>query len=99
MGGGAVSKKCFRPFGPQFGLKIREEGAGPGPLPWIRHSKVSISFAKNPFFTRHLEAKRSVVAYFNSLDLNGDGIFSFDEFDEDMVQERRKINGERNVRI
>ena len=28
--GGPVSKKCFRPFGPQFGLKIREEGAGPG---------------------------------------------------------------------
>ena len=27
-GGGAVSKKCFRPFAPQFGLKIREEGAG-----------------------------------------------------------------------
>ena len=47
--GGAVSKKCFRPFGPQFGLKIREEGAGPGPLPWIRHWKVSIFFAKNPF--------------------------------------------------
>ena len=29
-GGGPVCKKCFRPFGPQFGLKIREEGAGPG---------------------------------------------------------------------
>ena len=36
-----------------------------------------------------------MVAYFNSLDLNGDGIFSFDEFDADMVQERSKINGER----
>ena len=36
-----------------------------------------------------------MVAHFNSLDLNGDGICSFDEFDEDMVQERRKINGER----
>ena len=54
-----------------------------------------IFVAKNRFFTRHLEAKRSVVAHFNSLDLNGDGIFSFDEFDEDMIQERSKINGER----
>ena len=27
----------FRPFGPQFGLKIRGEGGSPGPLPWIRH--------------------------------------------------------------
>ena len=36
-----------------------------------------------------------MVAHFNSLDLNGDGIFSFDEFDENMVQERSKINGER----
>ena len=76
------------PFGPQFGLKI---GGSPGPLPWIRHWKVSIFVAKNPFFTRLLEAKRSVVAHFNSLDLNGDGIISFEEFDEDMAQERSKI--------
>ena len=36
---GAVSKIFFRPFGPQFGLKIREGGGAgpPGPLPWIRH--------------------------------------------------------------
>ena len=27
--------------------------------------------------------------------LNGDEIFSFDEFDEDMIQERSEINGER----
>ena len=31
-GWGGVQKKCFRPFGPQFGLKIRGR---PGPLgPW-----------------------------------------------------------------
>ena len=30
-------KKLFRPFGPQFGLKIRGGGRPPGPLPWIRH--------------------------------------------------------------
>ena len=29
-------KNFFRPFGPQFGLKIRG-GGPPGPLPWIRH--------------------------------------------------------------
>ena len=28
----------FRPFGPQFGLRIRGWGDGPpGPLPWIPH--------------------------------------------------------------
>ena len=35
-----VTKIFFRPFGPKFGLKIREgEGGGEedGPLPWIRH--------------------------------------------------------------
>ena len=29
-GGGAISKFFFRPFGPQYGLKINE---GPGPSP------------------------------------------------------------------
>ena len=29
-GGGSVSKKIFRPFRPQFGLKIRES-----PAPWV----------------------------------------------------------------
>ena len=34
--GRGIKKKFFRPFGPQFGLKIR--GAGPpGPQPWICH--------------------------------------------------------------
>ena len=34
----AVSKKFFRPFGPQFSLKIRGGGGsrGPGSLLWIR---------------------------------------------------------------
>ena len=33
-GGGAVLINFFRPFGPQFGAKIREGGAGPpGPSP------------------------------------------------------------------
>ena len=32
---GQSPKNFFRPFGPQFGLKIR--GAPPRPLPWIRH--------------------------------------------------------------
>ena len=37
--GGGVSKKNFRPFGPQFGLNIGGGGGGglPRPLPWIRH--------------------------------------------------------------
>ena len=31
----------FRPFGPQFGLRIRGWGGSPpGPLPWIRHCHV-----------------------------------------------------------
>ena len=34
----AVSKKyIFRPFGPQFGLKIRRGAGPPAPLPWTRH--------------------------------------------------------------
>ena len=33
MRGAAVSKKFFRPFGPQFSLKIRGEAGGPGPSP------------------------------------------------------------------
>ena len=34
ISGGPVSQKCFQPFGPQFGLKIRGGGAGPpGALP------------------------------------------------------------------
>ena len=42
LGKGAARspKEFFRPFGPQFGLKIRGGGRGgglPGPLPWIRH--------------------------------------------------------------
>ena len=40
-GGTGLPKKFFRPFGPQFGPKIRG-GAGPrGPLLWIRHWTVS----------------------------------------------------------
>ena len=36
-GRGPGLKKCFfRPFGPQFGQKIRGEERE-GPLPWIRH--------------------------------------------------------------
>ena len=40
-GGGGVGrtslqKKSFRPFGPQFGLKISVGGWGGKPLPWIR---------------------------------------------------------------
>ena len=30
--GGGSQKKCFQPFGPQFGLKIR--GWGGGQVPW-----------------------------------------------------------------
>ena len=28
-GGGRLQKKCFQPYGSQFGLKIRRGGAGP----------------------------------------------------------------------
>ena len=40
-GGGAVSKKMFQPFGPQFGLTIRRGGGGWGgrPIPWIHNCK------------------------------------------------------------
>ena len=34
---GQSPKNIFRPFGPQFGLKIRWGTGPPGPLPWIRH--------------------------------------------------------------
>ena len=30
--GGRSQKKCFRPFGPQFGLKIRGRPGPPGPF-------------------------------------------------------------------
>ena len=32
-GGGRVQKKCFQPFGSQFGLKIKGGGGPPGPSP------------------------------------------------------------------
>ena len=32
-GGGAVSKKMFQPFGPQFGLTIRRGGVGGAAYP------------------------------------------------------------------
>ena len=35
--GSGLPQKCFRPFGPQFGPKIRGGGAATPPLPWIRH--------------------------------------------------------------
>ena len=31
-----LQKNFFRPFGPQFGLKVRGGVGTPGPLPWIR---------------------------------------------------------------
>ena len=34
--GGRSQKNFIRPFGPQFGLKVRRIKP-PGPLPWIRH--------------------------------------------------------------
>ena len=52
-----------------------------GSIKTLKRSLLS-SRAKNPFLTGRLEAKRSVVAHFNSLDLNVDEIFSFEEFDE-----------------
>ena len=36
-GGGGLKKNFFRPFGPQFGLKLRGRPGIPGSLPWIRH--------------------------------------------------------------
>ena len=42
---GQTQKTFFRPFGPQFGLKIRGVRA-PRPLPWIRHWKVRIVWNK-----------------------------------------------------
>ena len=32
-GGGGLQRNFFRPFGPQFGLKIREEAGPPSPSP------------------------------------------------------------------
>ena len=40
-----LKKKVFlRPFGPQFGLKIKGGGGSgpPGPLPWIRRLNAAI---------------------------------------------------------
>ena len=37
--GGLSQRIFFRPFGPQFGLKIGGWGAPPGPLPWVRHCR------------------------------------------------------------
>ena len=34
--GGGLKNNFFRPFGPQFDLKIRGGGGSPAPLPWIR---------------------------------------------------------------
>ena len=55
VGGSGVSKKIFfRPFGPQFGLKITGKGGGvPGPLPWIRHT---FKLGKFPNFKVHFAA-------------------------------------------
>ena len=36
-GGGAVPKRFFGIFGPQFGLKIRGGEGGGRALPWISH--------------------------------------------------------------
>ena len=36
--GPGLPQKCFRPLGPQFGVKIRGGWAAPpAPFPWIRH--------------------------------------------------------------
>ena len=94
--GGARSPKT-RLFGPQFGLKIGGRGS-PGLSPGSTTERSLLSLLKILFFTRHLEAKRSVVVHFNSLDLNSYGIISFEEFEEDMAQERSKI-GYKNVQI
>ena len=45
-GGERSPKNVFRPFGPQFGLKIR--GRVPRPLPWIRHCSASRAFLSLP---------------------------------------------------
>ena len=64
-GGGGLPKNFFRPFGPQFSLKIRGGGGGPPrPLPWIRHcinaSRIIIAWlvthlyrAKHKQFAKH----------------------------------------------
>ena len=39
-GGCSLQKNFLRPFGPQFGLKIRGRGRPPRPLPWIHHCAV-----------------------------------------------------------
>ena len=44
-GGGAVSKKMFQPFGPQFGLTIRRGGGGGwggGQSPGSINAKVTV---------------------------------------------------------
>ena len=45
----SLKKIFFRPFGPQFGIKMRVGAGGgvPGSLPWIRHcciTKRSVPF-------------------------------------------------------
>ena len=37
-----LNRTFFRPFGPQFGLKVRVGGWPPGPFPWIHDGLVSV---------------------------------------------------------
>ena len=52
-----------RPFGPQFGLKIRGGPGSPRPLPWIRHCRLSSVSSRSlgsldaPGSTAQLEAE------------------------------------------
>ena len=53
MGGPVSRKKFFRPFGPQFGLKIRR-GGGAVPIPWTRQWNSHTNYN-----TRHKSLKQT----------------------------------------
>ena len=64
-GGGGLTKKFFRPFGPQFGPKIKAGGSGPLPrdpsLPFLeailrikRRPVLHLLFNENSFSNPHV---------------------------------------------
>ena len=61
-GEGAVSKKNFPPFGPQFGLKIRGAGGPPDPFPGSATVRYPWKVFRGSFHPEKLP-KHKVVAF------------------------------------
>ena len=80
--GGILPKKSFQPFGPQFGLKIRGQGAGgrpPGPLPQICHCATALTLILHLYritFT-HTRLLKSKITYTEGVSGSYCYLFSF----------------------